>query len=119
MMAFQGGRDSYERCDLMGEGRILPDDGSGTAEFKAVDMTPSGVKIRTRKRLKENACVRMELVFSGYIRDINLSFEGQVSTQRKRGNGYECFIQFRNITPEQAVEIDEIIRKGCPKGRGG
>ncbi len=118
MMAFQGGRDSYERCDLMGEGRILAGTAIDAAEFKVIDMTPSGVRIRTDKKMRENELVRIELRFSGYIRDIDMLFEGEVSAERKRRNGYEYFIRFHSITSEQSVEIDEIIRKGCPKGRG-
>lgn len=104
---------NYQRCNVMGEGTLFVKPDGKAYPFYVIDISASGVKIRSNAELELNDEVEIDIRFSGHILEIPLKVDAKVAKKTKTGKEYEYALRFLNLSHQKRVEIDEIVRRTC------
>lgn len=108
---------NYQRCHVMGEGRLKTGPSEKEYDFQVIDISASGVRILTAADMQEGTNAHMKIVFGSHIVDVPLDVSGTVEKKEKRGRDLEYALRFVSLSHKDRVEIDEIITRTC--GLGG
>lgn len=111
---------NYQRCNVMGEGELFVDKPGNSyrhgIRFHIIDVSASGIRIRTKINVDADLVLDMKIRFGGHITDIPLNVKAKVTKKEKKGTEFEYALRYLNLSNENKIEIDEIVRMSCNYG---
>lgn len=107
---------NYPRCAVVGDGELAKQSSNAVYEFHVIDISASGVKLKTAADLELNAKVDISIRFSGHIIEVPVHAPCEVVKKEKIGEEFEYALKFTSLSHKDRVEIDEIIRRTCYTG---
>jgi len=110
------GKRNYLRCDnISGEGTFCDNLGDNSKMFKVLNLSGSGILIKSKKKLDIDDEVEMKIDFAGYINEKQIELIAKVVRQDSAGEDFLYGMKFVDISHEARVEIDEIMKLSCSR----
>lgn len=110
------GKRNYLRCNnISGNGTFCDNLFNSSVKFKVINLSGSGVLIKTKRKFDVSDVVEMKIEFGGYINEKRIVLKGKVMRQEVDGEEFRYGMEFVDISHEKKVEIDEIMNLSCSR----
>lgn len=110
------GKRKYLRCsNLSGEGTFCDNLYGRAKKFEVINLSASGMLIKSKRKLEINDVAEMKIVFGGYINEKQLRLSGRVVRIESSGDNFLYGMEFVEISHGNRVEIDEIMNMTCSR----
>ncbi len=110
------GKRNYLRCNnISGKGTFCDNLFDSSVKFKVINLSGSGILIKTKRKLGVSNVVEMKIEFGGYINEKRIILKGKVIRQEADGEEFLYGMEFVDISHEKRVEIDEIMNLSCSR----
>lgn len=107
------GRRKYLRCRQKGRGIFTDRFINPMRKFSVIDISASGIGVKSKIDIGIGETVAMAIVFDGYFHEKDLKVKGSVVRKETLGDGFVYGIKFTNLSHKDKVEIDEIMNRSC------
>lgn len=110
------GKRNYLRCDnISGKGVFCDNLFGNSPKFEVINLSGSGILIKSKRKLEIKDVVEMKIEFGGYINEKVINITGKVTRAEVDGDDFLYGMQFDDISHEKRVEIDEIMNLSCSR----
>ncbi|MCX7747896.1 MAG: PilZ domain-containing protein [Clostridia bacterium] len=103
----------YPRCTIVGEGEFLGSFLRKEGKFQIVDMSASGIRVRSNQAFEVGTNKYMRIRLNGYVFEVIINVNGQIVRKNDIGDGFEYGFRFEGLNHKERVEIDELMRNSC------
>ena len=110
------GKRNYLRCNnISGKGTFCDNVFDASRKFEVLNLSGSGILVKTKRKFEINDIVEMKIEFGGYINERLIKLNARIMRIEEDGGDFLCGMEFVDISHEKRVEIDEVMNLSCSR----